>query len=33
MSTFKKVLLWSIAGLILALAVFVYIRFYFVFGD
>lgn len=33
MSTFKIVLLWSIAGLILALAVFVYIRFYFVFGD
>ncbi len=33
MSTFKKVLLWSIAGLILAFAVFVYIRFYFVFGD
>ena len=33
MSTFKKVLLWSIAGLILALAVFVYFRFYFVFGD
>lgn len=33
MSTFKKVLLWSIAGLVLAAAIFVYFRFYFVFGD
>ncbi|MBR1927499.1 MAG: hypothetical protein IJ840_07110 [Bacteroidales bacterium] len=33
MSTVKKVLTWVVAGLILAAAVFVYFRFYFVFGD
>ena len=33
MTTFKKVLLWIILGLILAVGIFVYIRFFFVFGD
>ncbi|MBQ6287266.1 MAG: hypothetical protein IJK73_06385 [Bacteroidales bacterium] len=33
MTTAKKVLLWAILGLILAGAVFCYIRFFFVFGD
>ncbi|MBO5635476.1 MAG: hypothetical protein IJ840_04840 [Bacteroidales bacterium] len=33
MSTLKKVITWVIVGLILAAAVFIYFRFYFVFGD
>lgn len=33
MSTLKKVITWVIVGLLLAAAVFIYFRFYFVFGD
>ena len=33
MTTVKKILTWIIVGLVLAAAVFVYFRFYFVFGD
>lgn len=33
MTTLKKVLLWGTVGLLLAASVFVYFRFYFVFGD
>ena len=33
MSTGKKILLWVIAGLVVAAGLFVYIKFYFVFGD
>ena len=33
MTTFKKVLTWIIVGLILATGIFVYVKFFFVFGD
>lgn len=33
MTTGKKVLTWTIVGVIAALALFIYIRFFFVFGD
>ncbi|MBQ8061471.1 MAG: hypothetical protein IJ205_05990 [Bacteroidales bacterium] len=33
MTTGKKILLWTLLGLILAAGIFVYFRFYFVFGD
>ena len=33
MTTGKKILIWIILGLILAAGIFVYIRFFFVFGD
>lgn len=33
MRTGKKILLWTILGLLVAFAIFFYFRFYFVFGD
>ena len=33
MTTGKKILLWTVLGLILAAGIFVYVRFFFVFGD
>jgi hypothetical protein len=33
MTTLKKIILWVVLGLILAAGLFVYFRFYFVFGD
>lgn len=33
MTTGKKILLWTVLGLILAAGIFVYVKFFFVFGD
>ena len=33
MTTLKKIILWVVLGLVLAAGLFVYFRFYFVFGD
>ena len=33
MRTGKKILLWTVIGLLLAAGLFVYFKFYFVFGD
>jgi len=33
MTTGKKILLWTVLGLIMAAGIFVYVKFFFVFGD